>query len=93
MRLEELVRFAEVRPLDVPMIVAGLDVKDDLIRQQGVEDVDDRLALAVFESDVDFYHVTSCLNELTDEQRRRAVEAWRHIGIVQTCRADFKPSR
>jgi len=55
LRFEELVRLAEVRTFHVPMEVAGLDVKRHLVCQQGIEDVDDRPALTLFESDVDFH--------------------------------------
>jgi hypothetical protein len=39
LRLEELVRLAEVGPLDVPVVVACLEVEQDLVGQQAIEDV------------------------------------------------------
>jgi hypothetical protein len=57
---EELVRLAEVRPLDVPVEIARLDIQQDFVRQQLIENVDDRLALSVLEPDVDLYDDLPC---------------------------------
>ena len=50
--LEELVQVVELRPDDVPVVVAGLGVEQVLVGQQGVQDRDDLLALALRDADV-----------------------------------------
>src|SRR5437667_3189688 len=55
LRLEELVQVVELRAGDVPVVIARLGVEQILVRQQGVQDLHDRLTGAFGDRDVDFH--------------------------------------
>ena len=54
LRLEELVQVVELQAGHVPVVIARLGVEQILVRQQGVQDLHDRLTGAFGDRDVDF---------------------------------------